>query len=107
MSDFMVTHSRPARATAGQPDARYLFSLLRLALRTYLTRQALPRLTARECADIGISASAAVTEAARLPWDINPGPCRPSPGVLGTIQRTLHRARTRLLTARLATQDPK
>ncbi|WP_158932199.1 DUF1127 domain-containing protein [Acidisphaera sp. S103] len=107
MSDFMVTHSRPARATASQPDARHLFPLLRLALRTCLTRRALPQLTARERADIGISASAAVAEAARLPWDINPGPRRPSPGVIGTIQRALHRARTRLLTARLAAQDPK
>ena len=100
MSDLMMFRSQPIRATAGRPNAGHLIPLLRVAFRAYLTRQALSELTARERADIGISASAAMAEAARLPWDLNPGPSRHDAGIIGAVQRALQRARLRRLTAR-------
>jgi uncharacterized protein YjiS (DUF1127 family) len=106
MSDLMMTRSQPVRATAGRPNAGHLIPLLRMAVRTWLTRQALPELTARERADIGISASAAIAEAARLPWDANPVPRRHHPGILAMAQRALERARLRHLTARHGSRHP-
>jgi uncharacterized protein YjiS (DUF1127 family) len=94
-----------AWATVGRLSDGGLIRSLRIVLRTYLTRRALPDLTPRERADIGISASAALAEAARLPWDINLRRRRPTSGILGAIERALERARTRRLIGRLEARE--
>ncbi|MBS0639272.1 MAG: DUF1127 domain-containing protein [Acetobacteraceae bacterium] len=45
---------------------------VRLAIRTQVTRQQLPDLPDHILADIGVSRSAALAEAARQPWDLTP-----------------------------------
>jgi uncharacterized protein YjiS (DUF1127 family) len=105
MSDLSMTRFTSIQAQAGRTGVRHLASLLHLALRTHLTRQALLELDARERADIGISTSAAVAEAARLPWDTKPGPRRPSAGMAGAIQRYLERARSRQLISRMTARE--
>ena len=47
-------------------------TVARLAVRTQLTRQQLPELSPHLLADIGVTRSAAMAEAARLPWDLAP-----------------------------------
>ena len=84
---------------------RRLASVLHLAFRTHLTRQALLELDARERADIGISTSAAIAEVARLPWDTKPGPRRHKSGLAGTIQGYLERARSRQLISRMSVRE--
>ncbi len=101
MSDLMMPRFASARPAASQANSGRLVALVRLALRTYLTRQALPDLSPRELTDIGLSASTAIAEAARLPWDVAPVPRRSTPGIRGAIQRTLERVRARRLAARL------
>jgi uncharacterized protein YjiS (DUF1127 family) len=101
LNRFVTARQSPGRATAASPIAA-----IRLALRTYLTRQALSELTVRELSDIGLTRYAALTEAARLPWDTDPGPRRRSPrGMLAEIQRTWQRARTRRLLASMNARD--
>jgi uncharacterized protein YjiS (DUF1127 family) len=105
MSDLMMTRFDQARQTADRVTERHLLRSLRLTLRTARTRPTLLELTPRELADIGISASTALTEAARLPWDTNPGPRRHIAGIVGWIQRALERARTRRLISRLEASE--
>jgi uncharacterized protein YjiS (DUF1127 family) len=105
MSDFTMTRFVATRPEAGRADADHLIAALRVALRTYMTRQAMPELSARDLADIGLSSSAALAEAARLPWDIIPGPRRNRSGIMSSIQRAWERARTRRLISRLQPRD--
>jgi uncharacterized protein YjiS (DUF1127 family) len=105
MSDLMMTRFVSVRPTAGRTDERRLFASARIALRTYLTRQALAELTARELADIGVSPLAAAAEAARLPWDTRPGPRGFGRGIPGAMQRALERFRTRRLISRLEARE--
>jgi uncharacterized protein YjiS (DUF1127 family) len=105
MSDLMMTRFQPLRPSAERTGIRRPIPSPRLMFRAFLTRQALLELTARERADIDVSASAAVAEAARLPWDVTPGPRRYTTGVIGAIQRALERARTRRLISRMAERD--
>jgi uncharacterized protein YjiS (DUF1127 family) len=105
MSDLMMTRFDQARQSAERVRERHLLRSLRLTLRTALTRRTLMELTPRELADIGISASTALTEAARLPWDISPGPRPRIAGIVGGIQRALERARTRRLISRLEARE--
>jgi uncharacterized protein YjiS (DUF1127 family) len=108
MSDLMMTRFTSARRSAGRAVLEHPIETLRIALRTYLTRQALPDLSARELDDLGISSGNAITEAARLPWDTAPGPRAGVPaGVFGGIQAALERARTRRLIGRLQTREPR
>jgi uncharacterized protein YjiS (DUF1127 family) len=105
MSDLMLPRFAPALFAfrrAGQSDP---VAALRLALRAYFTRQALPDLSPRQLADIGISPTDALTEAARLPWDTNPGPRQNRPGIAGAIHRALERSRTRRLISRLQARE--
>jgi uncharacterized protein YjiS (DUF1127 family) len=98
MSDLTLPRFTAARQTTGRPGTTSLIAALRLAVRTHLTRQALPELTARELSDVGLTRHAALDEAARLPWDTDPSPRRRAPeGLFGDIQRAWHRARTRRL----------
>jgi uncharacterized protein YjiS (DUF1127 family) len=105
MSDLMMTRFRLVRPTTKQTVMRQVVPSPRMMLRTYLTRQALLELTPRQRADIDVSSSAALAEAARLPWDVNPGPRRRPAGIMGAVQRALERTRTRRLISRLATRD--
>lgn len=106
MSDLMMTRFTQARRQGSRVAMDRPVAALRLALRTWLTRQALPELTARELADIGMTQTTALTEAARLPWDSAPGPRRRIPGgVLGQVQQALERARTRRLLARMQARE--
>jgi uncharacterized protein YjiS (DUF1127 family) len=105
MSDLLMTRLTAVRPAADRTGARRLKSMLRMAFRTYLTRQGLPELTGRELADIGVSPSAAVAEAARLPWDINPGPRGHRTGIIGAVQNSLERARSRQLISRMSTRE--
>jgi uncharacterized protein YjiS (DUF1127 family) len=105
MSDFMMTRFESVQPSAARVAVRHLRPSLRTVLRTYLTRQALPELSSRELADIGVSSSAAVAEASRLPWDTNPGPRRPKSGLVGAVLTALERARTRRLIARLSAHE--
>ena len=101
MSDFVLpgfVSAQPARGYAGK---RNKVASLRIALRTFLTRRALPELTSRELADIGISAAEAVSEAARLPWDIGPSTARAG-GVMAAVRRMWEGARARRLLVRRA-----
>lgn len=102
MSDFSIS-----RFTATQPavDLGRGLAFLDVALRTYLTRRELPELTARALADIGLSSSAALAEASRLPWDVNPRPRRDRSGFKARIQRALERLRTRRLMSRLEARE--
>jgi uncharacterized protein YjiS (DUF1127 family) len=106
MSDLTMTRFTQARQPAGRAVLHHPVAALRLALRAYLTRQALPDLTARERADIGISHTAALAEAARLPWDTAPRSHRQGPaGVTGRLQRALERGRTRRLLTRMQARE--
>jgi uncharacterized protein YjiS (DUF1127 family) len=105
MSDIMITRFTSVRPYAGRSDALDMVATLRLMMRAYQTRKELLRLNPCERADIGISAAAAVAEAARLPWDVVPGPRRTGRGVWPMIQRAVERARTRGLIARLSPRD--
>jgi uncharacterized protein YjiS (DUF1127 family) len=105
MSDLLVTRLVSFRPSAGRVSERHPLRWLGMALRTYLTRQALPELSPRELADIGVSSSAAVAEAARLPWDTNSGPRRHRASIVGAIQRMLERDRSRRLIARMSARD--
>jgi uncharacterized protein YjiS (DUF1127 family) len=102
---FHSARVHSAQATVGRLSDGGLIRCLRIVLRTYLTRRALPELTPRERADIGISASAALAEAARLPWDINPRRGGPTAGVVDAVERALERARTRRLISRLEPRE--
>jgi uncharacterized protein YjiS (DUF1127 family) len=105
MSDLLMTRLTAVRPAADRTGARRLKSMLRMAFRAYLTRQGLPELTRRELADIGVSPSAAVAEAARLPWDINPEPRGHRTGIIGAVQNSLERARSRHLISRMSTRE--
>lgn len=105
MSDFTMARFISTRPAAGRADAGHLIAALRIVLRTYVTRQALAELTARDLADIGLSSSAALAEAARLPWDTIPGPRRNRSGIVSRIQRIWERARTRRLISRLDARE--
>ncbi|MDR3534813.1 MAG: DUF1127 domain-containing protein [Rhodopila sp.] len=102
MSDLTMTRSSPVRPVAGRVARGHLAETLHLALRTYVTRQTLPAMTPRELADVGLTPTAALAEAARLPWDLSPDPHRRGfGGLAGHVQRALERSRIRRLTARL------
>jgi uncharacterized protein YjiS (DUF1127 family) len=59
-----------SRVTA--PDTWSDFAnAVRLVVRTLLTRRDLPELSDHMLADIGVTRSAALAEAARLPWDLS------------------------------------
>jgi uncharacterized protein YjiS (DUF1127 family) len=105
MSDFTMTRFASTRPAAGRAGAGHSMSALRIVLRTYVTRQALRELTARDLADIGLSSSAALAEAARLPWDTIPGPRRNRSGIMSKVQQTWERARTRRLISRLQARE--
>jgi uncharacterized protein YjiS (DUF1127 family) len=105
MSDLMTTCFVQVRPTADRTKGRRLLRLLGMVLRIYLTRRALLELTPRERADIGISSSAALAEAARLPWDIAPDPHKPAGGIAWVFQSALQRARTRRLISRLDARE--
>jgi uncharacterized protein YjiS (DUF1127 family) len=105
MSDLMMTRLTTVRPKAGQAVAHHAVPWLRLAFRTYLTRQALAELSPRDMADIGVSSTAAASEAARLPWDTNPGPRRPGRGVLAAIQRFLERSRSRRMLSHMSVRE--
>lgn len=98
MSDFVSSGFVLAQPARDHASERAPVTALRLVWRTCLTRQALPDLTPRELADIGVSATEAVAEAARLPWDI--GPRQPNRGILASIQQVWERARAIRLLAR-------
>jgi uncharacterized protein YjiS (DUF1127 family) len=87
----------PRASSVHRGKARRLVFQLRQALRIYLTRRALPELSPRQLADIGLSSSMAVEEASRLPWDHAPTPRQT---VFGTVRQMLERARRRRLVAR-------
>jgi uncharacterized protein YjiS (DUF1127 family) len=92
-SGFPLRQSGLGGAQAGRLIVR-----LHRALQIYLTRRALPALSPRQLADIGVSPSMAVREAARLPWDLASTPRQPvAPGI---IQRLLEYRRRRHLVAR-------
>jgi uncharacterized protein YjiS (DUF1127 family) len=94
------------RQPLGRTALKYRLETLRIALRTYLTRQALPELTARELADVGLNTSSALTEAARLPWDLGPrSRRRAAHGLIEHAQQALERARTRRLIARMQARE--
>ena len=95
MSDLTMTHYKPERT-----GAAYIFPPLRMMLQAYFTRRALLDLTPRQRADIGISSSAALIEAARLPWDIDPTARRSTP----TTPSPFKRLRARYLAAQLDTR---
>ena len=107
MSDLTIPRfpSRPAAShrpnMSGFERAKpgRLARLLRMALRTYMTRRDLPDLSPRQLADIGLSPSMVLAEAARLPWDLASMP-GPHPNI-NAIQHRLERARVRRLAARL------
>lgn len=105
MSDFPMTRFDSVRPSAERVSARHPAGWVRKAFRIYLTRRALTDLSAREFADIGISPTEAMTEAARLPWDTNPGPCRRKAGFIGAIQGALERARSRRLISRMSARE--
>jgi uncharacterized protein YjiS (DUF1127 family) len=106
MSDLMMRGFTQARQPAGRSVLTHSVEALRIALRTYQTRQELPDLSARERADIGVSHATALAEAARLPWDTAPRPRRKNPeGVIGWLQRALERARTRRLLAQMQARE--
>jgi uncharacterized protein YjiS (DUF1127 family) len=106
MSGLTVTRFVSTRQPAGRSAVASSLAALRVALRTYMTRQALPHMTARELSDIGLTQHAALAEAARLPWDTNRGPRRPaSSGVFADLQRAWHRARTRRLLAEMPARE--
>jgi uncharacterized protein YjiS (DUF1127 family) len=99
MSDLMMT--RFTQVQAGGSVLAHSVAVLRVVLRTWLTRQALPDLTARERADIGVTHKAALAEAARLPWDTATG----GRATMGRIEQALERARTRRLLAQMQARD--
>jgi uncharacterized protein YjiS (DUF1127 family) len=105
MSDFTVTRLAAARAAADRNGTDRLFAVLRMMFRTYMTRKDLLNLTSRELADVGLSASTALAEAGRLPWDSDPRPVRGGSGLSGRIQRAWQRARTRRLLSRLEARE--
>lgn len=106
MSDLMTARLTWVRQAAVRTVLDYSFAAFRIALRTYQTRQALRDLTARELADIGITPTAAVTEAARLPWDIQPrGPRSISDSVIDRPQQALERARTRRILSQMQARE--
>jgi uncharacterized protein YjiS (DUF1127 family) len=67
--DLIINPSAPARSAREISGWDQLVAAVRLALRTWLTRGALPELSAQQLADIGVSRATALAEAARLPWD--------------------------------------
>jgi uncharacterized protein YjiS (DUF1127 family) len=106
MSDLTLTRFVSTRQPAGRSTVASSLAAIRVALRTYMTRQALPQMTARELSDVGLTQHAALAEAARLPWDTNRGPRPPaSPGVLADLQKAWHRARTRRLLAEMTARE--
>ena len=106
MSDLIVTRFVSSRQPTVAATVAHRIATVRIALRTYLTRQALPDLTARELADIGLTRHAAVAEAARLPWDTNPGPRRPGqPSLVRSILQAWQRARTRRLLVQMTAHE--
>jgi len=105
MSDLTITRFVSARQPTGRSAVASSLAAMRVALRTYMTRQALPQMTARELSDIGLTQHAALAEAARLPWDTGRGPRRPAPGVFADLQRAWHRARTRRLLAEMTAHE--
>jgi uncharacterized protein YjiS (DUF1127 family) len=106
MSGLTVTRFVSTRQPSGRSAVVSSLATLRVALRTYMTRQALPQMTARELSDVGLTQHAALAEAARLPWDTNRGPRPPaSPGVFADLQRAWHRARTRRLLAEMTARE--
>jgi uncharacterized protein YjiS (DUF1127 family) len=60
-----------SRATANGTFSDFAHAV-RLVARTLLTRRDLPELSDQMLADIGVTRSAALAEAARLPWDLTP-----------------------------------
>ena len=51
---------------------RQLAAAVQLSIRTQVTRQALPELSDHMLADIGVTRDAALAEASRSPWDVEP-----------------------------------
>jgi uncharacterized protein YjiS (DUF1127 family) len=72
----MFNSSSASLGTASRVTASDAWSdfthAVRLVARTLLTRRDLPELSDQMLADIGITRSAALAEAARLPWDLSP-----------------------------------
>jgi uncharacterized protein YjiS (DUF1127 family) len=69
MSDLMISRVGSVRPAVQSRDARHPIPSLAAMLHLFLTRRELLDLTPRQRADIGVSASAALAEATRLPWD--------------------------------------
>src|SRR5450432_2828183 len=105
MSDLMMPRFAPSRFTADRAGQGHAIPSLHVVLRSYRTRQALPNLSPRELADIGVSSAAALMEAARLPWDTDPERRKDRQGIVGAIHRILERARTRRLISRLEARE--
>lgn len=98
MSDLMFDRAEGAPRTHQRAGWNKLVASLMLALRTHATRRALPALSSHLLADIGLSRSAALAEAARLPWDTCPTQRRErTSGLSFRVQRTLQRLRARRL----------
>ncbi len=97
MSDLFVTRfmRAPQRNSGGW---NHMVAAVTLAWRTHATRQALPELSDHLLADIGLSHSAALAEAARLPWDTHAmRRRRRGRGLWSVIQRRLEWIRMRRL----------
>jgi uncharacterized protein YjiS (DUF1127 family) len=106
MSGLTVTRFVTTRQPTGRSAVAASLAALRVALRTYMTRQALPQMSARELSDVGLTRHAALAEAARLPWDTSGGPRRPASARAFTdLQRAWHRARTRRLLAEMTARE--
>ena len=106
MSDLMMTRFATIPLPGRRLVPRDVGLVLHVGMRTYLTRRALPDLTARELADVGLDRDHALAEAARLPWDLHPGPRKGrQTGVLGRLQLWLERARTRRLLVRMQERE--
>ena len=105
MSDLIMSRSLLPRSSVDRTMPEHGINALRKALRAYLTRRALPNLSARELDDIGVTQIQALDEAARLPWDFNPDRRGPGSGTFDHLRRALERFRTRRLLARLPSHD--
>jgi uncharacterized protein YjiS (DUF1127 family) len=93
MPHSMTFHFPSVHQPAIRPVVAAAWHRLHIAFRVYSTRQALPNLTARELADIGITSSAALAEAARLPWDAGPVPRQHRGGLLSALERAMEHVR--------------
>ena len=90
------TASQTARTAGGGRRAGHILTALVVALRTHATRRELVELPGHLLADIGIDRSAALAEAARLPWDVTPAPRARNPtGIWTTLRNKVEQIRAR------------